>query len=34
VLTTTEPAIFPSSFLDAATVWEVSAGQIEEIAQK
>jgi DNA replication and repair protein RecF len=34
VLTTTEPTIFPDSFLSAATVWEVNAGQIEEIAQK
>jgi len=32
VLTTTDPTIFPNSFLDAATVWEVNAGQIEEVA--
>ena len=32
VLTTTEPTIFPDAFLNSATVWEVNAGQIEEIA--
>lgn len=31
ILTTTEPSIFPESFLKSATLWQVNAGQIENV---